>query len=130
MRIIDETGKSKGPYITVVDAKYIEDYRILVTFNDGIARLVDFGGFLRTARHPDIRKYLDIEEFKKFEIVYGQLEWPNLDLVFPIIELYRGKIEYTVPQQREQTSKGPSRKVRSIPSTGQRISNTKKPAHA
>jgi hypothetical protein len=94
MRIIDETGKSKGPYISITDAKYIDEYRILIAFDDGTSRLVDFGDYLRHARHPDIRKYLDLMNFKKFKVVYGNLEWPNLEIAFPISELHRGKVEF------------------------------------
>ena len=95
MRIIHNTGKSKGPYISVTDAKYIDDYRLSITFNDGTSRLVDFGDYLRHARHPDIRKYLDLKNFKNFKVVYGDIEWHNLEIVFPIMQLYQGKIEFS-----------------------------------
>jgi hypothetical protein len=94
VRIIDNTGKSKGPYLSITDAKYIDEYRILIIFDDGISRLVDFGDYLRHARHPDIRKYLDLKNFKKFKVVYGDLEWPNMEIAFPITELHKGKIEF------------------------------------
>jgi hypothetical protein len=95
MRIIDNTGRSKGPYISIVEAEYIDGYRLLLMFDDGTSRLVDFGEYLRHARHPDIRKYLDLDNFKKFKVVYGDIEWPNLDIVFPIMQLYQGKIQFT-----------------------------------
>lgn len=99
MRIIDNTGKSEGPYIDVVDAKYVDDYRLLITFNDGISRIVDFGDFLRACPHPDMKKYLDLEQFKKFHIDYGDLVWGDLDMIFPIMTLHQGgKIKYTRPK--------------------------------
>src|SRR5438045_913342 len=98
MRVIDKTGKSKGPYISVIDAKYIDGYRLQITFNDGKKRIVDFEDFLRKMPHPDIKKYLDLQNFKKFHIDYGDLMWGDFDMIFPIMTLYRGKITYHSPK--------------------------------
>src|SRR5580692_1455024 len=95
IKITHAMGRSKGPYISVKKAEYVDDYRIRLVFNDGIERVVDFGNYLRHARHPDIRKYLDIKKFKNFRLRYGQLDWPNFDIRFPISELHSGKIKFT-----------------------------------
>ncbi len=97
IKIIDDTGKSKGPYISVKKAEYVDDYRLRLTFNDGKIRVVDFGKFLRKCPHPAFKKYLDIKRFKKFYIDYGHLMWGDHDLIFPMSDMYDGKIFYTPP---------------------------------
>ena len=51
------------------------------------------GDFLKKSMHPIIRSYLKEEKFKKFYIDSGNIVWgKNWDLVFPIEQLYKGKI--------------------------------------
>ena len=128
MKIIDETVKSKGPYFSIVDATYVDDYRLLITFNDGISRIVDFGDFLRGSSHPDVKKYLDIKNFKAFHIEYGDLMWGDFDLIFPIIELHRGHIE--IPSSKLKAFQVLSGRNKLIPSNRRRVSNTKTRVHA
>jgi hypothetical protein len=122
MKIIDNTGKNKGPYIDVVDATYLDDYRLLITFNDDNSRIVDFGDFLRVSSHPDIKKFLDIKNFKNFHIEYGDLMWGDFEMIFPIIELYRGKIEYSRPKRVALTLQSSNGKSKSIPSERRKLS--------
>ena len=76
----------------IEDAQYLEDYKISLKFNDGAKRVVDFKDFLQKAKHPDIQKYKDIEKFKSFEISYGDLEWNDYELAFPVADLYNNTI--------------------------------------
>ena len=81
-------------YISVEKAKYAGDYKIALKFNDGKENILDFKNFLITSQHPEIKKYQDINLFKKFNLKYGELEWNDYDLVFPIIDLYNNTIEH------------------------------------
>ena len=78
--------------IEVKSAKYIGDFAIRILFSNGRNSLVDFKPFLKASLHPSIRKYLDENRFKQFEIIDGNLNWNNYDLIFPIEDLYQGKI--------------------------------------
>ena len=78
--------------IIIKEAKYIKEYKIKITFNDNSIQLIDFYPFLSSSLNPHIRKYLDINEFKKFKINEGDLEWNDYDLCFPIADLYENKI--------------------------------------
>ncbi len=99
MRIIDKTGKSKRPYLTIINAEYVGDYCLRINFNDGVSRIVDFGEFLRASPHPDVKKYLDLKNFKAFQVKYGDLMWGDFDLIFPITTLHEGgTIKYTHPK--------------------------------
>ncbi|MBF0352602.1 MAG: DUF2442 domain-containing protein [SAR324 cluster bacterium] len=72
--------------------QYISDYKLKFLFSDGKERIIDFKPFLDKSRHPDIRKYLDLNEFKNFSIVDGNLDWNDYELCFPVSDLYRGQI--------------------------------------
>jgi hypothetical protein len=67
-------------------------HKLRLTFADGKVTVVDFGPFLRAAKHPDLRRYLQKEVFAKYVVEDGQLHWNDFDLVFPLAELYDGKL--------------------------------------
>ena len=65
----------------VTEAKYVEGYKIDLTFNDGTKSVID----LKTKVFEDHRKIFeplrDIVFFKKFTLNRWTIEWPNeLDL--------------------------------------------------
>ncbi len=72
----------------------MQDYKISLKFNDGKEQTVDFAGFIKNTRHQDIKKYQNIDEFKKFHLTFGDLEWNDYELAFPIYDLYQGKVSH------------------------------------
>ena len=78
--------------LSVKGACYIEPYKINISFSDGKKSIVDFESFLNASRHPEIRKYLDINLFKNYSIIDGNINWNDYDLIFPLEDLYSGKI--------------------------------------
>lgn len=92
MRVVKEYDGYQADLIEVKSANYVGDFAIRVFFNDGVNRLIDFKPFLELSPHPSIRKYLDEARFKQFKIVDGNLNWNDYDLIFPIADLYNGKI--------------------------------------
>ena len=92
MKIVEENIDFQVDLIDIRSAKYIGDFAIRVFFSDGFNRLVDFKPFLETSLHPSIRKYLDEDRFKQFEIVDSNLNWNDYDFIFPIGDLYDGKL--------------------------------------
>jgi hypothetical protein len=95
MRIIVDYKDSKTGYdrLKIDSAKYLSDYVIRIRFSDGNEKLVDFKPFLSKSLHPSIRKYLDENKFSNFSLMNGNLNWNDYDLIFPISDLYNGKIE-------------------------------------
>jgi hypothetical protein len=79
-------------YLEVTEAKYLSDYKLLLTFNNGAIRIVDFGPFLAKARNPDTTDYRDLKKFKRFHIRDGDLMWGDYQMIFPIMDLYHGTI--------------------------------------
>ena len=79
-------------YLEVTEAKYVSGYKLLLTFNDGEIRVVDFGPFLAKARNPDTTDYRDLKKFKSFHLEGGDLMWGDYQMIFPIMDLYSGSI--------------------------------------
>jgi hypothetical protein len=60
--------------IWVTEAKYLEDYKIALTFNDGLKKVVD----LKSHLNGKIFKPLNnIENFKRFYVSDWTIEWSN-----------------------------------------------------
>ncbi|WP_373515031.1 DUF2442 domain-containing protein [Persicitalea sp.] len=78
--------------ISIEKAEYKGDYRISFRFSDGSEQLIDFGDFLKNAKNPMTRKYLDEGLFQSFTIEYGDIVWNDYEMCFPIWDLHEGEI--------------------------------------
>ena len=79
--------------ISIVNADYVKDYIVKLSFNDGTSKVIDFGTFLLKHNHPQFNSYKEISRFKTFRIENGNIVWgKNWDLIFPVYDLYQGKI--------------------------------------
>jgi hypothetical protein len=92
MRIVEEYTDLNADLIEIESARFIGDFAIRIFFKDGTNQLVDFKPFLSSSLHPSIKKYLDEEKFKAFEIVDGNLNWNDYDMIFPLEDLYAGRV--------------------------------------
>jgi hypothetical protein len=54
--------------------------------------LLDFGPFLAKARNPDTTDYRDLQKFRTYRIEDGDLVWGDFQMIFPIMDLYRGNV--------------------------------------
>ncbi len=93
MNILVDYKENDLRSVKVSDVKYLGDFAMRIKFDDGTERLVDFKPFLTESAHPSIKKYLDEKVFNTYEIVDGNLNWNDYDLIFPIWDLYQGKIK-------------------------------------
>ncbi|MCP4753006.1 MAG: DUF2442 domain-containing protein [Proteobacteria bacterium] len=78
--------------LEIVSAQHASNYIISIEFSDGTRQVVDFGPFLKNSLNPLISKYLDIDLFKQFSLDFGDLQWNDYDLCFPIADLHECKI--------------------------------------
>ena len=79
--------------IRIEKAVYEGDYTVRIVFNDSTEQLVDFGPYLLENPHPQYNKYLDPETFKTFSVEMGNVVWgENWDLIFPVEQLYQGRV--------------------------------------
>lgn len=79
--------------INIVAANQVGDFRIHLRFDDGTDQVVDFEPLLSHSLHPDVRAWLDPARFSAFRLEFGELVWGDYDLCFPVIDLYRNRIE-------------------------------------
>ena len=93
MKIVhDYKIDSPTDVIEFTSANYIGDFAVRILFNDVNEKLVDFKPFLLKSLHPSISKYLNENLFKQFEIINGNLNWNDYDLIFPVHDLYEGRV--------------------------------------
>jgi len=78
--------------LRIDSANYLSDFVIRIRFSDGEEKVVDFKPFLIKSLHLSIKKYLDENTFSNFSIIDGNLNWDDYELIFPISDLYKGKI--------------------------------------
>ena len=62
-------------FTEVVQANYVDGYRIAVLFNDGVKKIVDFTNLLKR-NMPVFKPLENIDLFKKFTVT-DTLEWDN-----------------------------------------------------
>ena len=62
-------------FTEVVQANYVDGYRIAVLFNDGVKKIVDFTNLIKR-NMPVFKPLENIDLFKKFTVT-DTLEWDN-----------------------------------------------------
>jgi len=81
----------KDKVIKLVNAKYLNDYKVELLFDDNVVRQIDFSKFLTSHSHPQYDKYKKLSNFKKFRIDRNNLVWGRYwDLDFDLWKLYQG----------------------------------------
>jgi len=78
--------------ITIKSARHLKNHRLVVEFSDGAWRAVDFKPFLERSNYPGYKKYRKISEFKKYQIIDGNINWDDYNMIFHVEDLYKGKI--------------------------------------
>ena len=78
--------------ISITSAEYVQEYKIKLSFSDGIERTIDFSEFLKNAKNPMTIKYRNEQLFKNFTIEYGDIIWNDYEMCFPVWDLHEGKI--------------------------------------
>ena len=61
-------------FIEVIKAEYLEDYRLLLSFNNGERRIVDLSNSLKGSVYTPLK---DISYFKNFSIKFNTIEGEN-----------------------------------------------------
>ena len=78
--------------ISIQKAEYQGGYKIKLLFSDNSEKVIDFKNFLKNARNPMTKKYLDEELFTNYSIVYGDLVWNDYEMCFPVWDLFINRI--------------------------------------
>jgi len=79
--------------IRIIKAEYAGDHKVKLFFSDRTQRVVDFGDFILGSTYQVFNQYKDLKKFRKFKIENGNILWgKDWDLIFPLEQLYKGKI--------------------------------------
>ena len=93
MIAVEEKKKLVMPKVVRIAAvRHVSGHKLGIRFDNGHVSAVDFGPFLKASPHPSIRAYLDLKRLKNFTVENGMLHWNDFDLVFPMADLYEGRI--------------------------------------
>jgi len=92
MKITVNYNQSETQSILIDGANYAGDFLVKINFSDGSEKIVNFKPFLTKAYHPSIKKYSDEGLFSSFKIIDGNLNWNDNEMLFPVQDLYNGKI--------------------------------------
>ncbi len=76
--------------VKINNAKYLEEYKLLLTFNDETSKIVDFKDLLKSTPYTNEKKFSNIELFKQFRVELGDLIWSDYDMCFQAKNLYQG----------------------------------------
>ncbi len=60
--------------VWITKAEYVSGYKITLTFNNGVTKIVDLSHLLVGTMFNHLR---DVEEFKKFSLNTWTIEWEN-----------------------------------------------------
>jgi hypothetical protein len=60
--------------IWITDAKYVDGYKVAITFNDGLKKTVDLKNHLSQGIFKPLN---DIDTFRKFYLSDWTIEWAN-----------------------------------------------------
>ena len=63
--------------LNVIEAKYLRDYVIRLTFNNGDTKTVDLKDYVFKDQRKVFQALRDINYFKQFEIKLNTVTWPN-----------------------------------------------------
>ncbi len=61
-------------FLEVINAKYLDNYRLELWFNNGEVKIVDLKNSLNGDAFKPLR---DIDFFKQFRLHLNTVEWPN-----------------------------------------------------
>ena len=76
----------------VTSAKYIEDYKVEIIFDDKKKNVINFLPVLKN--NPVCKKYLDVTQFKKFKFEQGNIVWgKNWEMIFTLDSLYHNNLK-------------------------------------
>jgi len=78
--------------VSIDKAVYLDNYKIKFDFSDGVSQTIDFERFLKNAKNPMTKKYMEKDKFKSFSIEYGDIVWNDYEMCFPIWDLHEGRI--------------------------------------
>lgn len=85
--------------ISIGSATYLQAYKVLLFFNNGEQRIVNFLPLFSTLAGA-YAKYNQLQNLKKFIVKNGNIFWgKNEEVIFPVNQLYKGRFSHIPKEQ-------------------------------
>ncbi len=78
--------------LSVKSAVHKKSHILEILFSDGHTECVDFSMFIFSNEHPDYVQYRNEDNFLKYQIVDGNLNWDDYTMIFPVEDLRHNKL--------------------------------------
>ncbi|MCW3111403.1 MAG: hypothetical protein JWQ09_5909 [Segetibacter sp.] len=90
----------KEENLTVVKARHLGGYKILIWFSNGKQRIIDFEALFSKFVKGEYNKWFLPSNFKKFGVSNGNIFWgKNEEVIFPVSFLYKSKYGRTQKEE-------------------------------
>ncbi len=76
----------------VKSAKHLKSHILEIEFSNGDTKILDFAPFISSVGHPDYDRYKTEAGFLTFSVEDGNLNWDDYTMIFPVENLYLGKL--------------------------------------
>ena len=76
----------------VKKTKHVTSHFLDIEFSNDESRIINFAPFIFSAGHPDYERYKTEAGFLMFKIEDGNLNWDDYTMIFPVEDLYSGKL--------------------------------------
>ncbi len=97
-KVRSHSQKNKEENITVLAARYINDFSIAISFSSGQTQLVNFLPLFEKFVKGDNLRYFAPERFRKFIVKNGNIYWGrNEDIIFPVSQLLKNTLLQSEP---------------------------------
>lgn len=70
-------AKGEELMLYVIDASYVDDYRLRISFSNGKEGIVDLKATIESDQRPIFQELKDIKEFKRFRVDLATVVWEN-----------------------------------------------------
>ena len=99
-KVRSHSQKIKDENISVVAARYLNDFSVAVSFSCGSTQLVNFLPLFEKNVKGDNLKYFAPERFKKFIVNNGNIYWGNNEeVIFPISAFFKDAVLNAKPPE-------------------------------
>ena len=78
--------------LSVKSVRHVKSHILEIEFSNGEFKILDFAPFIFSAGHPDYERYKSESGFLKYIVEDGNINWDDYTMIFPVEDLYSGKL--------------------------------------
>lgn len=78
--------------LEVINVEQLDTHTLKITFNDSHISTINFLPYITNNKNEMVRDYIDSKLFNSYELVNGNVNWNDFDLIFAVEDLYKAEI--------------------------------------